>query len=54
LKAMARFRNRLTHLYWDVDNQTIYRILQDNLEDFALFLHHIGHSLKLGRETPGC
>jgi len=53
LKAMARLRNRLTHLYWDVDNETIYKILQDNLEDFALFLQHIGRSLRLGKETPG-
>ncbi|NSW76945.1 MAG: DUF86 domain-containing protein [Candidatus Atribacteria bacterium] len=41
LKAMARFRNRLVHLYWEVDNQTLYKILQDNLEDFVLFLKKI-------------
>lgn len=41
LKAMARFRNRLVHLYWEVDSQTLYRILRDNLEDFLLFLKKI-------------
>lgn len=41
LKAMARFRNRLVHLYWEVDDETLYRILQDNLEDLTLFLKNI-------------
>ena len=35
LVDMARFRNRLVHLYWDVDVDTVYKILQENLGDFV-------------------
>ena len=41
LKRMAQFRNRLVHLYWDVDAITIYRILQENLGDFERFMNDI-------------
>lgn len=34
LQKMARFRNLLVHMYWQVDNRQVYRILQDNLTDF--------------------
>lgn len=37
LGQMARFRNLLVHLYWQVDNHRIYQIIQDNLSDFDLF-----------------
>lgn len=37
LIQMAGFRNRLVHLYWDIDPETIYGFLQDNLDDFKLF-----------------
>ncbi|MBN1148661.1 MAG: DUF86 domain-containing protein [Anaerolineales bacterium] len=37
LQRMARFRNRLVHLYWEVDVPIIYRILQENLADFDRF-----------------
>jgi len=39
---MARFRNRLVHLYWTVDKREIYKILQDNLSDFEKFLRYLG------------
>ena len=38
LAAMARFRNLLVHLYWNVDYGQVYDILQsdlNDLEDFA-------------------
>ena len=34
---MAKFRNRLVHLYWEIDPETVYQLLQDNLDDFVLF-----------------
>jgi uncharacterized protein YutE (UPF0331/DUF86 family) len=37
LIEMARFRNRLVHLYWEVDGETVYDILQKRLEDFVAF-----------------
>jgi uncharacterized protein YutE (UPF0331/DUF86 family) len=37
LQKMAKFRNRLVHLYWDIDVQMIYDIIQNKLGDFEKF-----------------
>lgn len=37
LVKMAKFRNRLVHLYWDLDKEMIYQFVQENLEDFKMF-----------------
>lgn len=37
LAQMARFRNLLVHLYWQVDNQRVYQIIQNDLPDLAAF-----------------
>ena len=37
LIKMARFRNRLVHLYWEINKEDIYSFVQENLEDFKLF-----------------
>jgi uncharacterized protein YutE (UPF0331/DUF86 family) len=34
---MAKFRNRLVHLYWDLDAEATYRILQENIDDLKKF-----------------
>ncbi len=41
LRMMARFRNRLVHLYWQIDNTHIYRILHENLSDLDAFRQQI-------------
>jgi len=38
LKAMAGYRNRLTHFYADITRTEIYRIVHENLDDFSTFL----------------
>ena len=38
LKNMVRFRNRLVHIYWDINDDMVYQILQTNLTDFHDFL----------------
>lgn len=38
LIQMARFRNRLVHIYWEVDNDELYNILQTRLQDIRQFL----------------
>jgi len=38
LRAMAKFRNRLVHIYWEVDDLQLYEILQLRLGDFKKFL----------------
>ena len=37
LVNMVKFRNLLVHLYWKVDQEQLYQILQTNLGDFDLF-----------------
>ena len=41
LRQMVQFRNRLVHLYWDVDSEVIHELLQRNLTDFDTFAKHI-------------
>ncbi len=36
-RQMAGMRNRLVHLYWEVDAATVYKTLHDNLGDFDRF-----------------
>lgn len=38
---MARFRNRLVHLYWEVTPQEVYKILLNNLEDLEKYILEI-------------
>jgi uncharacterized protein YutE (UPF0331/DUF86 family) len=40
-RQMAQFRNRLVHLYWEVDDEVLYEVLQKNLGDFDIFVKHI-------------
>lgn len=42
LIQMARFRNRLVHIYWEVDDNELYRIVQTRLQDIREFLKEIG------------
>lgn len=37
LRAMAGFRNRLVHLYWDVDDGRVHDFLQTALPDTERF-----------------
>ena len=41
LQDMAGFRNRLVHLYWEVDDHRVYRSLAHELEDFDTFVGYI-------------
>ena len=45
LRSMAKFRNRLVHLYWEVDDKMLYDILQKRLSDFKTFLNAISKYL---------
>lgn len=37
LRAMAGFRNRLVHLYWNFDDARVFEYLQDSVGDFESF-----------------
>ena len=49
LKEMARFRNRLIHLYWEVDDENIYEILRTRLGDFKKYLDDMAMFLHLNK-----
>jgi len=49
LRKMVGFRNRLVHLYWEVDDATVYRILQENLGDFETYIGYILDFARKGR-----
>ncbi|RMG89239.1 MAG: DUF86 domain-containing protein [Candidatus Dadabacteria bacterium] len=48
LVAMARFRNRLVHLYWEIDFGQIYDFLPEGLEDLERFADRVGRLLRDG------
>ena len=37
LKKMAKFRNRLVHLYAEIDNQSVYAFIREDLKDIKTF-----------------
>ncbi len=47
LIQMARFSNRLVHIYWDIDDAEIYRIIQTRLQDIKQFLKKFGNFIGL-------
>lgn len=47
LKDMAKFRNRLIHLYWEVNDEQVYEILKSRLNDFKKYLDNIAVFLGL-------
>jgi uncharacterized protein YutE (UPF0331/DUF86 family) len=46
LRQMAGLRNRLVHLYWEIDDALIYAYLQSNLGDFEAYMRWISDFLK--------
>ena len=45
LVAMAKFRNRLVHLYWEVGDRQMHEILNSRLPDFTRFLTFLAEYL---------
>ncbi len=43
LEKMAKFRNRLVHLYWDVDDEFLFDVLQHGVGDLECLLERFGH-----------
>jgi uncharacterized protein YutE (UPF0331/DUF86 family) len=41
LVKMAKFRNRLVHLYWNIDPEETYRILHENIDDLKTFQNNV-------------
>lgn len=41
LKRMAKFRNLLVHLYWQVDNRKVYQALKEHIQNLRAYLQGI-------------
>lgn len=50
LIKMVRFRNRLVHIYWEVDNNELYGIIHSNLNDINRFLNEFGQFINAKQE----
>ena len=46
LMKMAKFRNRLVHIYWEINDKQLYQILQNNLDDLKKLLDSIAGFLE--------
>lgn len=46
LRQMAKFRNRLVHLYSEIDDTYIYSFIRNELDDFNIFKQSIVRRLK--------
>ncbi len=46
LIEMAKFRNRLVHIYWEVDDEVIYDIIKENIHDIEEFMDEFMDFLK--------
>ncbi|NLJ76961.1 MAG: DUF86 domain-containing protein [Peptococcaceae bacterium] len=45
---MIRLRNRIVHLYQEVDEEQLYQILQQDLGDFSAFIQAITRAYLAG------
>ena len=46
LILMAKYRNRLVHIYWEIQPEEIYEILQTRLGDFEKLIESVWHYYK--------
>ncbi len=46
LQRMARFRNMLVHVDWDIDYDQVYDVLQCHLDDLTAFVRAVGNLLE--------
>ncbi len=45
LVLMTRFRNRIVHLYWQIDDKFVFNLINNNLDDLLEFKAHINSYL---------
>lgn len=43
---MARFRNLLVHMYWEIDPEKVYGLLANGIKDLRLFRTHTAEYIK--------
>ncbi|RLC38345.1 DUF86 domain-containing protein [Candidatus Falkowbacteria bacterium] len=45
LRRMVKFRNKLIHQYWEIDNKKIFQYCRKNLDDFNRFMKKVNEIL---------
>jgi len=48
---MVRFRNRIVHMYWDIDPAQLHDILRQHLGDFNTYREHVMAFINTGALT---
>ena len=48
LASSARLRNLLVHRYWEIDDEKVFKSLNENLGDFEKFITHIRGFMEKG------
>jgi len=51
LRQMAKFRNRLVHLYGEIDNHYVYQIIHEDLNDILEFRRNIVTRYRLSAQN---
>ena len=41
LKSMAKFRNLLVHLYWEVDDRKVFQIIKTDIQDIKEYMKEV-------------
>jgi len=41
LKKMVKFRNKLVHRYWEIDDKLVYNYAKNDIKDFLDFINEI-------------
>jgi len=49
LIEMAKFRNRLVHIYWELDDELIYQLIKEDIKDIEEFVDNI-----MGKINSSC
>lgn len=52
LIPMVKFRNRLVHLYWEVDKEEVYEIVKNKLTDIEEFIKYVTEYLEKETNRP--
>ncbi|GFR36353.1 type VII toxin-antitoxin system HepT family RNase toxin [Thermobrachium celere] len=46
LKNMAKFRNKLVHMYWELDDEFVFNLIKNNLVDIEEFMKIVANYIK--------
>jgi len=48
LSVMCKFRNRLVHMYWEIDYKVVYHIIHHHMQDLEQFINEVKKNITRG------